>query len=162
MRLSDAESALARLEARVDRFHVRNVWRTRATALRAMLERSRKHAAASTRSGQSDSTTTESMRAATSTTTASLQRQDAMVDRALQQMEEARGHARETADALARNRETMERAVDKTHLIRDSMDDAHSSLRSMRARATRVGVLTCVLVVFLAAAIGTVAYIVSK
>ncbi len=144
LRLQDAEDALQRMESRVQQLPERELWCTKTLALRSMIERERK-------TPRTDETTLQ------------LERQDRMVDRALQRIEEARGVAADTASLLATQRERIESADARVVSIAQDSEGALVTLYRMRRQMTRNGVAVAAAACIVAAAIGsTIALLVMK
>jgi len=138
--LQRANDDLLKLEAIVAKLPERNLWCTKALALRSMLDRER----ASPR---------------TDNTTLSLQRQDMMVERAMLQIEEARGVASDTASLLVAHREQMVSVNERTLQVADEASFALASVHRIRGLMTRQNAVVAVAAAAILGAIACTAYI---
>lgn len=130
--ICEARDALKEMEREIASLPERDVWHTKVLSYTSMLEREERVPESKGETG-----------------TISL------IDRALSQVEEARGAARDTSVLLAGNREKIENANAKIQtLTEEDLENAHWIVRKMGARDARQRCLVCALGTFLLCACG--------
>lgn len=152
-----AQSALQTIETVVPRLPERDVWQTKVLALAAILERER--AVVQQIVAEREAANASSYR---DPVTQKLARHESMIDRALNQVAQARAGAGDTAALLAENREKIESAILKTLAFTDEADGARSLVARMKARNNRQCWLVAALAVFLLGTVAAVATILAR
>jgi len=155
---SRAESAMRTIEVLVARLPERDVWQTKVLALAAILERERAAFQQLTKEHEDRDLASASR----DPVTQKLARHESMIDRALNQVAQARGNASDTAALLAENREKIESANLRTVAFIDEVDGARSVVLRMKARNSRQCWLVTALVVFLLGTVAAVAVILAR